>query len=249
MKRGLSLMETVLSCFLLVGLITLAIHLFHAALRHSVLVEQRLRGIMLAQEQLESVRQQAADAAGFDRLRDWDGRRVTRDGVELVTAVRARPLFSPSSPMEQGEAAPRQMRASVYEVEVLARWGPRGVDSGRLVTLVPDPGRTPGRLAVTPATPVPSQLPPGQGQVYRLQLLDATGHEIPDVTFHVSSEPSGRAFAESDRDGRTATLANRVYRMDGTWTTTGGPARLHCWARYRGLEITGDSLPLEMGSP
>ena len=252
---GFSLLETLISFFIVVAALLTMAQLFHTSLSHGTRVEERQIGSLLAQEKLEEIRAWAADPDNYEG--SWgiyDNKTFVvpaYPAFTVRTTLVDEVLASPSSLLEDNHplAERRLMASACKDVTVECWWGTQATERTTLVSRVARPARTfrnVNPIVITGAAPVP--LPQDDTASFTVQGFDVNDNEIENLTFSWSVLPdsgNGSVVNES-RDGRSASIGNWLYAIDGvTRTYAPGKCELRVEARYEGrVEI--ESVPIEM---
>lgn len=169
LNRALALLETIIAIFLLTAGFIVIAALYHTALRHSRVVEEKHIAVLVAERKLEEIRswsRRTHGTGGTDRFAD-DASWATYDGVtttdtdypnySITVAATRHQLFAPSSQFESVRfsaqddetlvdpptaADPiKSFDGSTRRVEVTVSWGPSVTQRMTLVSLVGDPVR------------------------------------------------------------------------------------------------------------
>ena len=273
-RRGLTLAESVITIFILVTGFLLMTRLFHAALQYQSLVESRLLAVLIAERQVEIIRNWSFQRHGPDGtvpFIDWSG----CPGVPgpapvpeypsftMNVTTSARPLPVPCSLFE-GVYPPAERKIineSAREVLVNVTYG-----SGRshvlwtlvsMPTLDPKPP-APFKADVNPSGAGSLSISPNGVITATVLARDAKNRPINDLMYLWTLRPEpgdsggGDGTIEAHRDGRRAAISNRIYDASTppnivSW----GPGRCAGvpTAIYRGKVVQGASSVLEMLPP
>jgi Tfp pilus assembly protein PilV len=245
----MSMVETVLSMFLLAGIMLVIVNLFHASLRYQVRVESRGKMAMLATRTMNDVRAFAQNPANFNGgLSFYNGRTWTDPDlpdftIRTDTVTTGRSIYSPCETLEvpwttTGQA--RQMIRSVIPVRVRVS---RQSDAVSLVGYIAEPVREPNlNLVISPLT-VP---PVNGGATFSLSVTayDTSGLPIQDLFYDWDIDAgTGNATIQgsSPRDGRTVTIINSY---DGA--PAPGTISVDVQCRYKGQLLKGSIGPIDM---
>ncbi|MCA9796677.1 MAG: hypothetical protein KC910_32935, partial [Candidatus Eremiobacteraeota bacterium] len=168
-KRGLALLETIIAIFLLTAGFIVIAALYHTALRHSRVVEEKHIAVLVAERKLEEIRswsRQTHGTGGTDRFSD-DASWATYDGVtttdpdypnySITVSATRHQLFAPSSQFESVRFSAqddetlvdpplptdpiKSFDGSTRRIEITVNWGPSVTQQMSLVSLIGDPVR------------------------------------------------------------------------------------------------------------
>ncbi len=251
-RAAVTLTESLIAIFLLVGAMTVTVILFHGATRHTTRTDQAVAGVTLAEKTLAWVRNWAATPAGsgmnFD---DWSSvagsTRTDPDypGFQIRIDAERAVLASPSTAFEDPLVVsnPRLMSASFYRVRVRVSWPG---DQVELLSLVGDPYRrwaASGAIQVAPGgSPL---LGPGATQAFTASGRDAGGRIITDLFFDWYVQPeTSNGTVTATSVGDSATFTNAIYlRLPSGATQTryasqDGTCTVKARAVYGGVEQT-----------
>ena len=259
MRKGFTLIETVIASFILSLAFVAFIMLYHRALAFGAQSEARSAAARAAWRKVESVREWSAQSDNFEKG-DWAGLSTPvsdPDDPPFMTSVLliGRTLFSPSTDLESlfpGNTI--DFSNSVRGIRVRVQWG--GTQDFNLYTQIAAPRRPPKRplnqaIVVTLKSPG-GNLAVGGTADFEAQALDANDKPIVDLVYNWSVAPgTGNGQVTSiDRMGRKARFTNLVLLRNGTSVGNYGTGPLQCqveaWARYQGLELHGISLPIAL---
>lgn len=247
LSRALSLLETVVAIFLLVGVLVVFARLIHTMLIYGVLAEQRSVASLAAQQKLEEIRDWANQGANFQgNWSTYDGQISTNPsfpGITLTCSVEDHVLSSPCTELESKASRPRQIVRSCKKVQVVARWSQDRGNFLRLVTLMGAPPREPNlALSVTSAIPDPlAALASGTASV---TATDTTGQPLYDLFYTWSTLPTGidpgnGTATALDANANTAELRNQVLMPPAPPQVVSGTCSLGVTAVYRGRLLEG----------
>ncbi len=258
-RRGLTLAETIISAFLLVGGLLVMIGLFHSVLRYTTQVEQVVIASSLAEKTMGDIRAWARDITHYrGGLAAYDG--VQRSDPDypdfhIFTEVSKTggypiPLLASSCESLDSQfpvAERKNFVNSCRRVRVSVSWHPyTPARTYRLVSFIDEPVFT--WRATNPITVTASGLGPllhNQTVTLTAQGFDSTNGPIPDLIYHWYVEPGSIpscSTVTSDRMGKTATLTHAVTLNSGS-PDYGPPGRVIVTVRavYRGEERWGAS--------
>lgn len=235
---GFSLLEASLALSLLSVVFVMMGVLFQSGLGYAARSERMAVAELLVRNRLASLREQAFTYSGFQALASSA---TEEDGFEVVVRVEPATVYTPGRGFEEAWPEPqrRTLARSLYEVEVEVRWG-----SGERLTsttLVGEPARELGTVAVTPATP--QTVGRDLTVDFTVSVVGADGLPLQDLQLSWSVEPmDGLGMIESQaRDGSRCRFINQVQRVNGSVYHTGGRCRVAVRAVYRGVERYGRS--------
>ena len=257
-SRGLSLVECIISLFMLACGVVVMVNLYDASMRHSLSVEKRNQVTQMAEEVLDSVREWASDSNNFiSTWAPYTSASLTDPRYPGVTAsVRAQPggfdLLSPFADDPQARRIPN----SVVPVRVEASWEGRPDTRVLLFTYIGEPprpglevGGTPPALAVQLTTGV-DPLPVNGTMDFEARLTDSNGEVIPGLVFSWSVEPdpasSGNALVERlTYEGDRARLTHHFPGPAG-FTSVSGAIKVKARVRYSGKDFEGESAVIQL---
>lgn len=267
-RRGVSLVEAIISIFLLVSGILISTRLFHGALQYLGMVEAQANMVLLAEKTMEQVRGYSWKEHGPNNNRafsDWTGcpglaANITDPdfaGMQAKVTVTPQTLADPCTLFEASypAASRRLITASVQNVTVLVDAGSNRRYS--LFSLVARPTCEPqGTVSVTPASGVIS-VAHNANHAVSATAKDVQGRSLPDIMYEWQTLPllgnSGGGYGTfvGHRDGRSVDIHNKVFdaqdppvQVPNCWGT--GQCRAQAFARYRGRRIQGVSGVFDM---
>lgn len=227
-RRGVSLAEAIIACFILTAAMAVSAALYHTALGHSVRIDRMHRASQVVDRRMEQIRAWSRDQHGTNGTRDfgdWDrfhGETFTDSEYpefEVSTSIETKELFSPSSEFEKKTFAAqaddtvdrsllepkRQLAVSSYMLTVEAKWGNGPKDRFTARTLLTDPvkdyGWPPneGHRAVELSS-VPSVLRPNEEIELQATIKDAANRVVRNavVQWYVDPKSSGKGTITTD---------------------------------------------------
>ena len=253
--RALSLMEAVISSFLLLSCFLVIINLFHSGLRYSTQIENQQIAAMVAERQLEQMRlwSETAGASGynFDYLSAVYGgtSALASDfsNFSVLTQVVDQTIYSSCSTFERGVAASGGLACSlnhtVKKVQVTVSWDndTRQVSTCSLFSRPAGALASHNPIAISPTSSPAAPLPHLATLQFSATATDAFGNPIPDLRFNWAVVPrDGNGTLTVARDGSTATLQN-VIMVNGGQAFTGGSLVVQATARYHGQTASATS--------
>lgn len=166
-RRGVSLGEAIIACFVLTFAMLISASLYHTALQYSVRIDRKQRAARVAEQRVEEIRSwsrqhhgtngELAFSEGWEAYQDVQTEDPDNPGYQIHTDVEPKALFSPSSEFEEvffaaqeDENIPndselkRTLGDSSYLVTVTVTWGPSAAERLVTSTLVTDPVRDHG---------------------------------------------------------------------------------------------------------
>ncbi|MFN8613723.1 MAG: hypothetical protein U0931_39680 [Vulcanimicrobiota bacterium] len=254
-RRGLSLPETLVAAFMLLGGFIVTARMLHAGLRYSTNINQHLQAVRLGQRRLEEVRAWSRvthQPIGTLPLTDWtavDG--VTKVYPEfpefsLTTSVPNRPMFTPCSLFEEvydpiNPAFKRDFSQSLHQLLVRVDWGgplpitlttvigaPSSVSSGPYSLSVVAEGSTPSG---------PQSLVHDQVVTYKAELRDSNSNLVPDIYCDWGVVGTGNGVLSPSRTGPVVAFKNQIVVGSLIKYLDGRTCRLQAAVRYRGVEV------------
>lgn len=256
-NRGVSLLETVIALFILLGVLTFTLELYSRSLQSQAKVEKNERAAFFADNVLSQLRHWARDSANF-RSDPWT--RFTNytepefPGFSAQVRTRWAPVLTPCTSQESPRPADRQRWLRETVKTATAEIFYEGEPLFEVTTLVNEPKRVPATtdpVVVEAVGGAPAQLDPDAEQRYTAKLVDDSGREIEDVMFSWSVQPlSGNAFiAQSARDGSWGELVNAYPIPPAQRVYTGGACQAIATVRYAGVEYRGLSPQIGLLKP
>lgn len=243
---GLSLLETLVALFLLLGAFTVLALMYQQSFHYLRRADRQARANLLAENLLAEIREWAAVPANF-RQATWTAwANVTRPEFPEFKATVTKnslPQLSPCTSLETpwpvAERGVMQNTLALVTLEV----SEGGQSVSTVVSTIAEPERRlrgTDPVEVTPIGPVPSPLPKDAEVEWTATLFDNTGQPIDDVNFTWTVQAgTGNATLRAARDQRSATLKNVYVSRSGVVYHKGGNCRVSAVANYRGLEVEG----------
>lgn len=253
MRRGqtaVSLLETVIALFLLLGAFTFLAQMYRQSFTYLKQTQREAEANLFAGNVLNELRGWARTPANYQDPLWTSWASVTNSlfpDFEARVKKSARPTLVPCWSIEQQVINPADrvlMSSALVRAQVEVLW--RGQLLHTLDTTIAEPERlvrVVNPVVVTAQTAVPSPLPRDQEVEFVAQLVDGSGQPINDVEFSWSVEAgTGNAtFSNQSRDTRSATLKNAYLTRGGVTYYTGGSCRVQAKARYFGIEYVGQT--------
>ncbi|MBS2038303.1 hypothetical protein JST97_25190 [bacterium] len=244
-SRGLSLLEAIISIFILTGGSLACFTLLLQAFRYQGRTQHVSDATIAGEQMMESLRRWALDPANFDNqwkiYSDQDLPSINPPGFTCHLTVS--PLKAP------GDVLTPCFRLVTIEVR----------DSQRVVTRltgqIGSPLRKPEGVQIFPAQSV--RLQPDQQTQFWAYLLDTNSKPIPGVSFNWTLLPEGPPEVPGDGTVERAgadrvTLTHLVYGPtppDPNKLYTPGKVRVHASCRYRASIYEADSALVELLPP
>jgi len=261
-RRGLTLIETIIASFLLLSRFLVIVNLFHSGLGYTSRIENQQLATLIAERQLEQMRAWSETSSGtaynFDTLAAvYNGQNVTVPdfgNFKLMTNVTARELYSACTDFERGSAVngfqPRSLSNSSRTVDVTVAWD-HGAHSLTLTSLLTQTVSSfstgPNPINVT-FTAAPS-LPLAQNATLECQATgyDSNNRPIPDLFFTWNMEcVNGSGTLTPTRDGHRVVFSNVVNGTGTTQYHTGGQLYIQARAKYNGRWASGSSTLVDL---
>lgn len=248
-SRGLSLAETVLAVFILVGAMVVFALLMHSMLNYGTRSQQRAMAALAAQKRLEEIREWANTGNNFFSGWPSDGQSTTDPtfpGITLLSEVEDHTLRSPSTELESKSGSPREIVESCKKVRVTASWAQDDGRPLRLVTLMAAPNREPNPQ-LTLSGVVPASLAPGTSFTQGVTARDTSGNLLHDLFYQWSSLPTGTnpgngTAVSVTANGSTGRFTNEYQPQNGgPVLTISGTCTMGVIAYYRGRILQGVS--------
>lgn len=265
LRRGLTLVETIIASFLLVGGFLVTVALFHSTLRYSTQIERVTVATALAERRLNEMRLWARTLSNFrSSWAAYDGVTTTdpqSPDLRILSEV-SQPsggppnprLASPCASLDglQALAQQKPLTASCRRVRVTVSWPPyTSGNQVRLVALIEEPRlnwKAAGPIVVTLSGTGP--LGHNGTTTATAQGYDQSGAAIPDLVYHYYVQPDNppsMASISQNRMGTSATLTHAITLFNGS-TVYGPTGRVIVTVRavYRGQERWGSSAPVSL---
>jgi hypothetical protein len=243
---GLSLLETLVALFLLLGAFTVLALMYQQSFHYLRRADKQARANLLADNLLAEIREWAAVPANFQQATWAAWANVTRPEFPEFKASLTKSLLPQLSPCTSLEL-PWPVAERVVMHSTLALVTLEVSEGGQSVSTVVSTIAEPERrlrgadpVEVTPVGPVPSPLPVDAEVEWTATLFDNAGQPIDDVNFTWTVQAgTGNATLRPARDQRSATLKNVYVSRSGVAHYKGGNCRVSAVATYHGLEVEG----------
>ena len=254
--RGLSLLEAIISIFILFSAFLVIINLFQSGLRYSSRIENQQVAAMLAGRKLEEVRAWSqtptSNGYNFDNWTAYNGVTSTPSdfpNYRIRTDVTSQSLYSSCSLLELPyPSARRVLDSSCQLLKVTVSWS----SGNQLVvsSLVGDPPRQFNATNAINITVGSATLPLPHDATVGLtaQAYDNYGNLLPDVKFlwDVSGSLCSGTLVQN-RDGSAANFTNNVILPDGlTYYSGPGPVVVQARASLHGQVRVGQSAQISI---
>lgn len=262
---ALTLLEAIISIFVLMVAVLMAVTLLHNSLRYQRLAKYRVEAAALAERTLDEVRAWAwqNSSGSYNYLGSWASyqnvvRTVNNYRVKIDASPNSVQLASPSRSMESVFGArARTMSSSVVPVRVRVEWDPPSTSNAVvLLTYVGEPPAAVASPLLITQTAGANPLPRNGTADYSVEARDTSGNIIQDVSFQWFVQPTGAnpgmgtmfppfgpqftpPVAPTARHGRTARLRHTVRLEDGSWDWSPGSIQVRVRTRIHGREAYG----------
>lgn len=263
--RGLSLIETIIATFLLVGGFLITVALFHSSLRYTTQIERVSIASLLGERTVHEIQSWARNLNNYrSSWSAYDGAtRVDPSYPEhrILTEVSKNSggpphplLASPCTALENLQAVGQRktLANSCRRVRITVGWPPYTPGSQlRMQCLVPEPRltwRATNPIVVTLSGAGP--LSHNETTTVTAQGFDSTGTAIPDLVYNFYVQPDvppTMASITQNRQGTSATLTHVINLLNGS-STFGPTGRVIVAVRavYKGEERWGKSGPISL---
>jgi len=223
--RGLSLVETLIAFFLLSCGILLITQLFLYSLRYTRQVEERARGLLVAERSLQRLRDWAGqvNAGKLNYLGSW----AAYDGVTLTDPddadfsvhyeVADDNLVAPCREFESLQPPDQQgiMPASAKRVSVAVSWRGGSLNLAGLIEEPPRLWRAVNPLVVNGTPPNPVTM--ANLATFTVSAYDSNGEAISDLEYRWYVQAmSSSGTVTAGNNGTSATFVPQIVLADGT---------------------------------
>jgi prepilin-type N-terminal cleavage/methylation domain-containing protein len=250
LRKGFSLLETLISLFIIVVALLMMTQLMHSSLRRGTVTQKRLQASLFAQQTLEEIRVWALAPNNFES--DWSpyDDQLFIDpsfpGLETRTTLSDKDLASPSDLLEQDYplVEQRALPLACKGVTVECSWGTATSQRVELVSLVAAPPRAFRSTNPIEITPSGSSVAKDSTETFTARAFDDTGQEIKGITFswYIVPKAGNATMVGQTRDGREGTLGHWLIGLDGvTRVYAPGSCDFVAQARYDGVFATGST--------
>lgn len=252
--RAFSLVEAVLSTFLLLSAVLLGAYVFHSSLRAEASNEKRVVASLVAESALAEVRDFAGrNFAGL--VERYDGQLWIPDGEpDMTVAVRARPSALGLACMELESQYPdsntfplperRLLSESVAEVEVTVTWSDPSPQSVTLTEKVTDLHTATDfrvQLLDEGGSTAPEAMPLARGGLAGFRAAaSVNGQPVKDIQFTWFVQPvmGFGSLSAVSRDGMRCVYQNAYRNYNDDLRYAPGACYLTLKATYQGREST-----------
>lgn len=246
---GLSLLETLLSLFVLLSAFVIVMSLFIRSSDYLVNVERKVMAVTFGETVLEDLRAWAKDYSNYSS--DWSAKAdvtlLEFPGFKARVSAAHPVVPSPCGYLELSKPAAEQtlMQNSFRDLTLVVSF--EGSAQLSLQTRLAEPARAVREVSIREVSGG-SSLSPGGEATYQASLLDTSGQEIDDVSFRWTVEPiSGNGSAITQEPDTSLGVVKHAYvGNDGVSRFVPGSCRLRAVARYRAVEYVGLSSQVEL---
>lgn len=255
--RAVSLIECIVSVFVLTVAMLLMVNLFHASLRYQRELEVRSQALLQANAKLAEIRAWARDPDNFAST--WAPYRGTTFTDPLRPSMTlqvdcdpsGRPVYTPCQSLEAPFGADaRILTRTLVPVRVTASWG----GSGQLTVFTyvgqPVPPVADRAASVLTMGAIAGPMASGATAPLTVTGVDGTGRPLNDMLYEWGVHSEGgnaRIQPGTDRAGRTATLENLVQLSPVIPPfSVPGDIQVQARTRYHGTPIQTLSVPVNM---
>lgn len=242
----MSLLETLVAIFVLLGVFIIFATLYHWVLSSSKRADQAATAARLATNRLADLRAWAAQPNGAsDNFHgSWTSQASPVEmepGYQVSVDLLAAQIYAPSTQLETAFPRPREMSNACKRVRVRVRWGTQTFDLYSQLTAPPVVG---GNVTVSLSSA--ATLAPGGTLPMSAQGLDTSGEPIDDLVYQWNVLPitGTGSITLLDRNGREAEFHN-----DDPNTVNGSELKVEVTASYRGRLISGQSAVITEDGP
>ncbi|MBS2038955.1 prepilin-type N-terminal cleavage/methylation domain-containing protein [bacterium] len=240
-RGGLTLIECLVAIFIITFAILIMAALFRSALEGARRANKIAVGTTVASKVMAEVIYRAQEPGGFASWTAVDGlQRQDTQFPDFVYRIDSefQTQYSPCSQSELRYPVGQQrlLSKSLREVRVRVSWSPYGArDVVNLVSLVGAPPVVLQKVGINESIPSPMA---GSGSTsLTVYAKDPIGTVIPDLFYDWSLSPeTGNGELVIARDGRSATLTNRIYDQDLGYITAPGTAQLQLRSSLAGVQ-------------
>lgn len=248
-NRGFSLVEVVISLFLLSFVALVVLSMTQTSFLHQKRNQDLAKASLLASRAIAEIRIWAQDVDHFQS--DWSAYNTVltypefpNHEVEVRSFAMGLPLDTPSDELEsQWEGDPRGTKTlprAVVPVEITVRWSGNERDAFRILTYVAEPWRDATGATFNITGPSPSSLGTDQTAAYAITAQDAAGRPFENLLF--SWRADSRYFSHAPDSPRTGRQF-RVVRDKVVKPPTSPPpvppevSPVQCYASFGGVNI------------
>lgn len=256
MRRGLSLVETLVAIFLLAGAAFASIALLIEASKAQRLTNETQKALGYAQQSLDRVQAWALSSANF--ATGWstyaDASFPEPQDPAFQVRIQANPgqprLISPNTSLELSYAPwQRRVDSRACSVKATVSWSSVRTRSVVLCRWIGAPLSQVSQLQVQQLGGATSPVAVNATATFEARLLDTSSQPIPGVVYYWKADPDytngqpGMASLESTRQGDRVTLIHHYYAGDPDTPKLPGDIGLKAYCRYGGREWSSASLP------
>lgn len=256
-RRGVSLLETVIALFILLGVLTFTLELYARSLREQTKIERNERAAFFTDNVLSRLRHWARDPVHFDSD-PWADFSNYSDPAFPGFSARVRTRWSATmtpctaQESERPSARQRQLNKTLKTATIEIFF--EGETLLEVSTLFNEPQRplaADATVVVRRVSTTTGLLAADETLRHSAQLIDDNGRQIEDVAFSWSIQPlTGNAhISQQARDGSWGELTNAYPIPPSQRVYTGGECQAIASARYAGVEYRGLSEPVRLARP
>lgn len=238
-RRGLTLVECLVAIFIITFAILIMAALFRSALDAARRANKVALATTIASKRMAQIVYDAQDPLQFANWSALDGSPFQDSqfpDFKVTTASEFETQYSPCSQTELGYpvAQQRRLTSSLRKVRVQVSWSSSPRDSVSLINLIGAPTLELSSVGLNESIPDPMLAISNQSLT--VYAHDSTGANIPDLFYDWRLDPeTGNGELVVSRDGRSATVTNRIYDQDLGYITAPGSAQLELRAQLGGL--------------
>jgi len=255
--RALSLVETVISVFLLLCACLVVVALFHSSLRYSSRIIVQSAAARVAEEKLAEVRSFARQLGrDFTSTTLWNnqypGTATLQESFQVLVQHASFTVYSPCSKLEEqysGDGDTRRLTNSFRKVTITVSWLPNLPGNQVAVTsLVGAPPLTGVGPVTVDSDDLVGNLDFNKTITFTARLSDGSADVVPDVMFAWAVLPGAGAgtgqgngiidpnHPDTRRSGQRATFRNNYPLYSDPWgASVKGRVSVMATCRYRGI--------------
>jgi hypothetical protein len=244
-RKGLSLVETVIAMAILLAGFLLFTRLFVYGVRGMDRGADLVGAVSVAKSELARLKDDGKNNR-WSTLLSENGRTYRVDGYEVELEVFERPCLSPSTDWDRPFiATPESRILASATAQVVVRVRGHGAET-TLASLIGRPRLSGPSIEIRN---VPASIPGSSSAVITAHLLVAgTVDEVPATFTWIVLPGSGNATITPSRNGREASILNGVSTPFGTQVVVSGQCRVQARALYFGEEILSQPFTVNLGS-
>ncbi|MFN8610731.1 MAG: prepilin-type N-terminal cleavage/methylation domain-containing protein [Vulcanimicrobiota bacterium] len=229
-RRGLTLVECLVAIFIITFAILIMAALFRSALDGARRANKVALATTIANKRMAQIVYDAQDPLQFANWSALDGSPFQDPqfgDFKVTTNSEFETQYSPCSQAELNypAAQQRKLSSSLRKVRVQVSWSNNPRDVVTLINLVGAPPLNLTSVGISESIPDP--INPAATQSLTVYGHDAGGGVIPDLFYEWTlAAETGNGELVVSRDGRSASLTNRIYDQDLGYITAPGSAEL-----------------------